>query len=424
MKTSPNHSRRLRLFYAAGPGNVIGTFRHWQRGEDDPTQVARTYSGQFLDACRQLDAEAMVVGSMGPADCERNETFVVEHRPDGLAGLGGWRYHAKNIRYGLGLIRSAMRFRADVVVATSATHWFMLWPLSLMGVRVIPTLHCALWPVGRRETGRVQRLIQTLNGWFWRWGATATLCVSPECERQLNELTGGRIGPVYQARALYRRETFASVPAPAFGKPFRVMYAGRIEQNKGVFDLVEIAAQLERQRPGGFTWDICGDGSALETLRKRVDEAGLSSIMQVHGRMNHHDMIHRYGCSDAVIVPTTHGFAEGLNKVAVEGVLAGRPVVTSRLSNAVDVLGDAVIEVPPEDVDAYAHALLELSENEALQASTRAACKTAEAAFYDPSRSWGAALRKAVESTGRGQSPAAEASPDDSSDTVGTSIAR
>ena len=30
----------LRVFYAAGPGDVIGTYRHWCEGRDDPHQVA------------------------------------------------------------------------------------------------------------------------------------------------------------------------------------------------------------------------------------------------------------------------------------------------------------------------------------------------------------------------------------------------
>ena len=40
-------SKPLRILYAAGPGNVLGTYRHWRGGEDDPSQVAMTYSGQF-----------------------------------------------------------------------------------------------------------------------------------------------------------------------------------------------------------------------------------------------------------------------------------------------------------------------------------------------------------------------------------------
>ena len=54
---------RLRLFYAAGPGNIIGTYRHWKNGQDDPSQVVLTYSGQFYDVCRELDARAYVIAT-------------------------------------------------------------------------------------------------------------------------------------------------------------------------------------------------------------------------------------------------------------------------------------------------------------------------------------------------------------------------
>ena len=45
-------TRPLRLMYAAGPGDIIGTWKHWKEGRDDPSQVAITYSGQVYDLCR------------------------------------------------------------------------------------------------------------------------------------------------------------------------------------------------------------------------------------------------------------------------------------------------------------------------------------------------------------------------------------
>ena len=44
----------LRILYAAGPGDVIGTYRHWKEGRDDPSQIAITYSGQFYSLCKEL----------------------------------------------------------------------------------------------------------------------------------------------------------------------------------------------------------------------------------------------------------------------------------------------------------------------------------------------------------------------------------
>lgn len=42
--------RPLRILYVAGPGNVIGTYNHWVKGEDDPAQVSVTYSSLISES--------------------------------------------------------------------------------------------------------------------------------------------------------------------------------------------------------------------------------------------------------------------------------------------------------------------------------------------------------------------------------------
>ena len=39
----------LRLLYAAGPGDVAATYRHWKDRVEDPSEIVPTYSGQFFD---------------------------------------------------------------------------------------------------------------------------------------------------------------------------------------------------------------------------------------------------------------------------------------------------------------------------------------------------------------------------------------
>ena len=47
-----------RIFYAAGPGNIIATHRFWKENKRNPTQVSLTYSGQVQDFCREIGAVA------------------------------------------------------------------------------------------------------------------------------------------------------------------------------------------------------------------------------------------------------------------------------------------------------------------------------------------------------------------------------
>ena len=51
---------------------------------------------------------------------------------------------------------------------------------------------------------------------------------------------------------------FASIASPQTiaRPPFRIFFAGRIEANKGIYDLVEIARRLNAGRPRLFVFDI------------------------------------------------------------------------------------------------------------------------------------------------------------------------
>ena len=97
-----------------------------------------------------------------------------------------------------------------------------------------------------------------------------------------------------------------------------------------------------------------------------------------------------------MIVPTTTDFVEGLNKVILEGVLAGRPVIASAVCPALDVVRDAVVEVAPDDAAGYRDAILQLRGDPELYARKRRACVDYKEQFYDPANSWAAALRSAL----------------------------
>jgi len=175
------------------------------------------------------------------------------------------------------------------------------------------------------------------------------------------------------------------------------MYAGRIERNKGVFDLLEVARLLSQRRPGRFVWDICGGGSDLASLRQATADAKLDGIFKIHGPLDSTAMAGAFARAHAVIAPTTPSFPEGLNKVCVEAVLSGRALVTSVHCPAAEVLGAAAVVVPCE-AEAFAGALQKLADDHQAFDAMIAAQPAVRAQFYDASRSWGAGLRTIVES--------------------------
>ena len=147
-------ARPLRIVYAAGPGNVLGTYQHWKEGRDDPSQVSVTYSAQFYDVCRDLGAYGRVIASSRTPGRLRDGRFRIDHRPIPLENGPGALYHLGQVWAALRLIVSAIAFRADVVIVCNGSgHWFPLLLLPLLGVKVVPSLHCVLWPKNRPPRG-------------------------------------------------------------------------------------------------------------------------------------------------------------------------------------------------------------------------------------------------------------------------------
>src|SRR5437763_1422737 len=126
MNAKAEGRRRLRILYAAGPGDVIGTFGHWKAGEDDPREVSRTYSGQFFDVCRSLGACGYVITTRADGNRIVEQDFVIEDRLVRGMRAGGIGYHIGQLVYGVRLAMTAWRRGADVAVISTGTHWFVL----------------------------------------------------------------------------------------------------------------------------------------------------------------------------------------------------------------------------------------------------------------------------------------------------------
>ena len=392
----------LRILYAAGPGDVVGTYRHWKQGRDDPSQVAITYSGLFYDLCRELGAEAYVISYCARRDKIVDPPFTVENRPPPLARARGALYHLGQVWSGVRLAMTAARFRADVVLTMGGAEWFSLGLLRLLGIKTIATLHGHLWRVSHPPRGK-DRLLWKLNGRFFRRQVLVVMVLSDSIAAQVRSLAGPTPrAPMLPFTPTYRREMFEGVAgtSPPAAPPFRVFYAGRIERDKGVFDLLDIATRFAAEGRRDVEFDLCGVGGQLDELRRRAAEAGVADRFRCHGHVDKPVMRRMYRDAHAVVVPTTSDSVEGLNKVVVESVLASRPVVTSRACPALEYVREGVVEVPPDDVRAYGQAILTLADDPEFYAAKVRGCAASTERFYDPAQGWNATLRRALELAG------------------------
>jgi len=393
-------SMSFRVFHTAGLGRIIEAHEYWKRKEHFPSEVTITFSSQFEQFCQDIGAEAYIVGYNSKKGIVRDGPITVEQRPKPLPGARGALYHIGEILYGLGLLATALRFRANLAVIDSGTtHYFVTTLFRLMGIRVVPVLHNTIWPHGFPPTRLIPRLICWLDAWFYRHVATAVIGVSPECVRQVEQLTPGRHPPLYQIRAQFMPEYFAQIPPPPpyDQRPFQMMFLGRVNRDKGVFDILQMAQKVEAREPGRVCWEICGSGSDLEELKRRRGEMGLESIVKIRGWTPLSDLIDVYARSHAAIVPTRSSFIAGLEMTAAEAILAGRPLITNPVVPALEVLRPACVEARTDDVDSHVEAVMKLISDREYYEALRRACPEMAKPFYDREQGLTAVLKRVVE---------------------------
>jgi len=274
--------------------------------------------------------------------------------------------------------------------------------------KFVNALHCALRPSFKTEPLHTRLLLWATGALHYSFG-DATLSASPLIDRQLSLMPGARKRQVIQFLPTYAPNDFLEVKTKnSIGSPTMVLYAGRIERSKGVFDLLEAAETLE-QRHGAdaVVFEVCGEGNDLGELRRLSAARGMSHSFRVHGFCNRVELSGRFATADLVVVPTRTEFEEGFAMIVAEGITAGIPVITSRVCPALEVVSPACMEVQPDDPQAYADAITALMLDPSLYEAKRQAAATLRTQFFDTANSYGAKLKPILEKLilGKTQNP-------------------
>ncbi len=380
----------LRIFYTAGPGNAFETFRKWKNAERDLTNSHVSYSGQMLEACARHGAAALITCSHDGAEDHHGDIRIV-HRADLSRGKSGLAYHLSLRAKAQRNIRDALDFGANVVVISEDSNPAHYSALRRRGIRVVQSIHTRLY-LGERPGRLMQRLRLKAFGKAYAKGETIVLSASDVITAQVTALAMGKMPPLIEFLPLYFPEHYAGIAPPQrSGDRLEVLFIGRIEENKGVIDLVAIADQL-RASGINLRFQICGDGGALPAMKQRVVELGLSDSFLFHGWCDRNQLRAVMADCQLTIVPTRSDFIEGFNQVIIESILAGRPVVASDICPAVNYVGDAAQIVAADDLDGYVKALTYLAQNPEALALRTSACAEAGSRFLDPRYGFGAAL--------------------------------
>lgn len=382
----------MRVFFAMGPGDVVSDHNKNAHGTSGRGETSITFSGQAIRLLQARGDDALIVSSHPRRDSFVERRVKTRNVPKRLAGRSGPAFHLSQWLYARDLAAMAGRFGAELAIVDSGTsHWFMLEAFHARGIPVAVNLHNVRWPHGFEPSRKLGRAIRRMDSAFFRTRAVAAMGCSPECAVQVRA-DGADALRYFRWTGQFSASGFVPDQAPIQDGRFHIAFVGRVERNKGVFDIIDMALRLRSWPDLRICFEVCGDGGALDELRMAVAAAGVQDEVIVHGRLEREALLEVYARVHATIVPTRGTFCEGMPLVCAEAMLAGRPVVTSVLSNALPVIGPAVVQAQPENIESYVDAIVDIASSHARWQELHAATVACRAQFLDRSKSYAAAI--------------------------------
>jgi len=399
--TAPDFAQRLaaryrlapdepfRIAFHAGPGDAAGSFDHWMTGTHDPRVPIIAYSTQFFTLADRIGAEAHIITEPPhlPTHNHPGFHFTPIARDRARQGLG---WHLEQARYARRVLAHLRRIRPHVVVMGTDFPFWAYGALPRESALII-TMHNTFWPMGRRGTGAKARLKQALSGRGMR-RLSAAVCTSPECARQLAALTG-------RAEALFVE--MPQIPAarlPALRPRTRadkLLFLGRIEADKGIFDLLAAFSTLATQHPD-ITLTFAGTGTAAPALQEAIAAAPHAGRIRFAGQLPADGVLAALQAVDLLICPTRSSFNEGLALVVIEAAAAGVPSVVSSVVPAQDLVPGACAVFPADDTAALQSTLARLIDSPAAYSALAGLTAPARAQVLDRAHSWGSQLAQAL----------------------------
>ncbi|EKD87593.1 MAG: hypothetical protein ACD_36C00010G0002 [uncultured bacterium] len=136
-----------------------------------------------------------------------------------------------------------------------------------------------------------------------------------------------------------------------------ILFVGRLEEEKGVLDIVEAAKLLHNDN---LKFIMIGTGSKKNLLPKFITQKVVS----------YKNMPREYQAADIFVAPSKpiKTWDEQYNTALLEAQASGLPIVTTKTGGIPENVGDAAILIPPGDINAIVHAIKSFVLNANLRA--------------------------------------------------------
>ncbi|MBH0230710.1 glycosyltransferase family 4 protein [Halobacillus yeomjeoni] len=134
-----------------------------------------------------------------------------------------------------------------------------------------------------------------------------------------------------------------------------VLFVGKVGENKGILDIIEIAKKLKERSDVKFL--VMGNGPLDQHLKREIEEHDLN--MEQLGTLHGDDKIEHYKRANVFILPS---YFEALGLSNLEGMAAGHVVLSTRVGAVPDIIhdGEEGYLFQPGDVDGFVNKIVEL----------------------------------------------------------------
>ncbi|GAB4400574.1 MAG: glycosyltransferase family 1 protein [Anaerolineales bacterium] len=147
-----------------------------------------------------------------------------------------------------------------------------------------------------------------------------------------------------------------------------ILFVGTLEPRKNVVRLVEAFALLKKQGLPHKLVLAGGRGWMYEPIFAAVERLGLESEVVFPGFVPRQELPLWYNGAAVFVYPSLY---EGFGLGPLEAMACGTPVVVSDRASLPEVVGDAGLTVPPDDVSALAEAMAAILREPTLAARLR-----------------------------------------------------
>lgn len=174
-----------------------------------------------------------------------------------------------------------------------------------------------------------------------------------------------------------------AVPSES-GSPATVLFLGRIERAKGVFDLLDAFAALRRERPQ-LRLVVAGRGSDEAKLRAAAAAAGVGDAVDLAGWVEGVAKQRLLARASCLVLPS---YGEGLPLAVLEAMISGVPIVATRVGGVPEAVRDGreALLVEPGDVAGIAAAVGRVLDDRALATRLAVAARARGLSEFGPER--------------------------------------